>query len=263
MGGGTDLYVQKPDSLQDLDLNFISNDPELNYIHTTNGICTIGGGTTVQQMMDSELFQDIFPSLLKHFKLISSTPIRSISTIGGNFVNASPIGDLTIFFLALDAQLTLTNKDGTRSLDLKDFFLGYKELDKKNDAHISSIHFQVPSKGTYFNFEKVSKRTHLDIATVNTAILVKVTDNIITKAQLSAGGIAPIPAYLKKTSAFLEGSPLNSKILEQANTYMQSEIKPISDVRGSEHYKRLLLRQLFYAHFIELFPEQISLKKLV
>ena len=28
-----------------------------------------------------------------------------MATIAGNFINASPIGDFTIFFLALDAQL--------------------------------------------------------------------------------------------------------------------------------------------------------------
>jgi xanthine dehydrogenase small subunit len=34
---------------------------------------------------------------------------------------------------------------------------------------------------------------------------------------------------------------------------MQAEVSPISDVRGTEEYKRLLLRQLFTAHFVELF----------
>jgi xanthine dehydrogenase small subunit len=30
---------------------------------------------------------------------------------------------------------------------------------------------------------------------------------------------------------------------------MQAEISPISDVRGTADYKRLLLRQLLWAHF--------------
>jgi len=32
------------------------------------------------------------------------------------------------------------------------------------------------------------------------------------------------------------------------------EISPISDVRGSADYKRLLLRQLLWAHFLRFFP---------
>ncbi|MBT5115607.1 MAG: (2Fe-2S)-binding protein, partial [Candidatus Marinimicrobia bacterium] len=49
---------------------------------------------------------------------------------------------------------------------------------------------------------------------------------------------------------------------KSANDVLQREISPISDVRGSADYKRLLLRQLFYAHFIKLFPTQITLESL-
>jgi xanthine dehydrogenase small subunit len=58
---------------------------------------------------------------------------------------------------------------------------------------------------------------------------------------------------LKETSAFLRGKPVNAETITVANTVMQSEISPISDVRGSGEYKRLLLRQLIRAHFYELF----------
>ena len=75
----------------------------------------------------------------------------------------------------------------------------------------------------------------------------------IEKAHLSAGGVAPIPLYLKETSAFLTGKEVSEETITAANEIMQSEISPISDVRGTEQYKRLLLRQLFKAHFVEVF----------
>ena len=80
-------------------------------------------------------------------------------------------------------------------------------------------------------------------------------DHIITDAHLAAGGVAPIPSYLKETSSFLIGRTVNQETIEKANEIMQLEISPISDVRGTEQYKRLLLRQLFRAHFVELFGE--------
>jgi xanthine dehydrogenase small subunit len=58
---------------------------------------------------------------------------------------------------------------------------------------------------------------------------------------------------LKETSEFLRGQPVTFAMLEDANEIIQAEISPISDVRGSADYKRLLLRQLFRAHFVELF----------
>ena len=34
---------------------------------------------------------------------------RNMATMAGNLVNASPIGDMTIFFLALNAEIVLSN----------------------------------------------------------------------------------------------------------------------------------------------------------
>ena len=117
----------------------------------------------------------------------------------------------------------------------------------------------MPTKHTKFNFEKVSKRTHLDIASVNSAISITINNNSIEDAFASIGGVAAIPKYLHQTSAFLNGKKLNAQIISEANEILQNEISPISDVRGSNDYKRLLARQLFFAHFIELFPNQFKL----
>ena len=115
----------------------------------------------------------------------------------------------------------------------------------------------MPTSNYYFNFDKVSKRTHLDIASANSAVLVTVDDGCITDIHLSAGGVAPYPFYLKKTAEYLRGKSINFQNLEAANRIIQEEIAPIGDVRGSAKYKRLLLRQLFYHHFLTLFPDAI------
>ena len=79
----------------------------------------------------------------------------------------------------------------------------------------------------------------------------------ILDAHLAAGGVAPIPLYLNETSAFLRGKEVNKETVTAASEIMQSEISPISDVRGTAEYKRLLLRQLFKAHFVELFEKEV------
>ena len=115
----------------------------------------------------------------------------------------------------------------------------------------------------YFNFEKVSKRTHLDIASVNSAIQISVSEDRIEQAHLSAGGIGPIPTFLNKTSRALTGKDLTARTVKDAAEILSRELTPISDVRGSETYKRLLLRQLFFGHFLELFPGKFTLSELV
>lgn len=262
VGGGTDLYVQKMDQLIDHDVNLITQFPEIRFTKVKNGICSLGAGNTATDMLESDEMQSMFPNLTDHIKLVASSPIRNIATLGGNFVNASPIGDFTAFFLAINANITLTEDGQDRTIFLKDFYKGYKELDKTPGEFISSISFNVPIANSHFNFEKVSKRIHLDIASVNTAIQISMADNEIIETHLSAGGVGPIPMYLNETSAFLNGKELSAQNMKSANDVLQREISPISDVRGSADYKRLLLRQLFYAHFIKLFPTQITLESL-
>ena len=262
VGGGTDLYVQKYDQLIDQDVNLIANSSELRFTDVQNGVCSLGAGNTATDLLESDDLQAMFPQLAEHLKLVASSPIRNIATLGGNFVNASPIGDFTVFFLALDSILTLTENNQNRTIHLKDFYKGYKDLDKTAGEIISAIAFDIPDRNTEFNFEKVSKRITLDIASVNTAVQLSVSDNKITQIHLSAGGVAPIPLYMGKTCTFLRGKELTHRNIKSAHDVLQSEISPISDVRGSAEYKRLLLRQLYYAHFIKLFPDQFTLEQL-
>jgi xanthine dehydrogenase small subunit len=148
-------------------------------------------------------------------------------------------------------------------LPLKDLYVAYKKLAKTADESIVRILFEALDKHTFFNFEKVCKRTNLDIASVNSAVRISVENDVITEAHLSAGGVGPTPKYLAKTAAFLIGKSVSNAVVAQAADIAQSEISPISDVRGSETYKRLLLRQLIFAHFLTLFPKRISFGELV
>jgi xanthine dehydrogenase small subunit len=248
VGGGTDLYVQNPEEMVYASAENLFDDPNLRFITESDEFAEIGAATVVTDLLDSPVFQKLFPNLYKHLKLVSSTPIRNMATIAGNFVNASPIGDMTAWFLALDAEIVF---DSECAIALKDFYLGYKQLAKETDEYITKIRFR--KNFTHFNFEKVSKRTFLDIASVNTAISLRVENNKILEATISVGGVSPIPLYLRKTSEFLRDKEISETAIVEANEILQTEISPISDVRGSAEYKRLLARQLFTAHFVELF----------
>lgn len=249
IGGGTDLVVQKALTVKKSALQHLFDAGGLREIKLQEGQCFIGGAVTVTAFAESELIQEIFPDLEQYIKLISSTPIRNMATIAGNIVNASPIGDMSVFFLALDSELVLNNNGSRRKVKLRDFYKGYKQIDKNAGEVIEQIVFTLPQKDR-FSFEKVCKRTHLDIASVNSACRMNMhSDGTINDIHLSAGGVAPFPKYLAATAAFLKGKKIDAGILKEAITVLNTEIAPISDARGTADYKRLLLRQLFLAHF--------------
>ncbi|MFT5216603.1 MAG: xanthine dehydrogenase small subunit [Glaciecola sp.] len=264
VSGGTDLYVQKADDLIEHDVHLVADNTALKGISIEGNTCDIGTGTTVSELWNHAELNTYFPRLRTHLKLVSSEQIRNMASFGGNFINASPIGDMTIFFLALNSDITILNQNGNeRKLAFKDFYKSYKTFDLLEGELIKTIRFKLPSQQSFFNFEKVSKRTNLDIASVNTAIYISVENGNILEAHAAVGGVYEIPRYLHKTSAFLNGKPLTSEVIIEAQDILQSEISPISDVRGSSDYKRLLARQLFFAHFLELFPKQFMLNDFI
>jgi xanthine dehydrogenase small subunit len=262
VGGGTDLYVQKHDEMTNASLQFVSNRPNLNGIIKEGNKLIISPSATVTDLKESAVINEAFPEFHRYAKLVSSTPIRNMATIAGNFINASPIGDFTIFFLALDAQLELSDGKTKREIPLRKLYQGYKQLHKTPEESIERIWFALPGKNSLFHFEKISKRTHLDIASVNSAISITMNGDVIESAGISAGGVGPIPMYLQKASEFLKGKNISQEIILEAIETAQTEISPISDARGSKEYKSLLLGQLIKAHFMKLFPE-MAMEKLL
>ncbi len=263
VGGGTDLYVQRHDDMHHADIDFLFDKTNLNGIHIKDNEVIIQGGATASDLLYSKELNAHFPNLWQHLKLVSSTPIRNMGTIAGNFVNASPIGDLTAFFIGLNASITLSDGANKRTILLKDFYKGYKILDKKPYEIIESVHFKIPDANTHFNFEKISKRRYLDIATVNSAMSLRLKDDIITEIYISAGGVGPTPLLLENTCNFLQGKILNIQNIQEALDFIQSEISPISDARGTAEYKRLALRQIVFAHFTECFPQTFKIEALI
>ncbi|SFD60676.1 xanthine dehydrogenase small subunit [Chitinophaga sp. CF118] len=247
--GGTDLYVQQPEEMQLSAIHFLLDQKK--DITKQGNRCVLEPAVTVTDLLESAVMRAYFPQMANYVKRVSSTPIRNMATIAGNFINASPIGDFTIFFLALNAMLEFNTG---RTLLLSDLYLGYKKLDKSPDEYIRNISFELPGSATLFNFEKVCKRTHLDIASVNTAISITTQEDTITSVLISAGGVAPVPLLLKAVAEYLTGKTVSEKVVLEAIEIAQTEISPMSDTRGSAEYKRLLLGQLIKAHFITLFP---------
>ena len=263
VAGGTDLFVRDGEHLADADLVFLSRRPDLKGIRMEDGRCIIDAAVTVAELAGSADMKRMFPRIENDWKRFGSTPIRNRATVAGNIVNASPIGDLTVFFLSLDATLSLFDGENTRFVPLKDFFKGYKQTDLRENEMVESLSFPVPVKSMGFHFENVSKRAYVDIASVNSAMGIFVEDGVVKKATVSAGGVAPVPLTLSKTGRVLSGATICVETVKRAAAVAQSEISPISDVRGSARYKRFLLGRLILAHFLALFSERLEAKELL
>ncbi len=254
IAGGTDLMVKRAEELSDREVTPFFDRSDLKGIAAFDGKCIIGASCTATDIAQSPLINEVIPGVAAFLSLVASEQVRNMSTLAGNIVNASPAADLAIIFMALESSLGIDKSGHIHQIPLTDFYTGYKKVKMERDEFIRNISFRLPRKPVMFNFEKVSRRTHLDIASVNSAILLRTEGNRIIHCSISAGGVSPVPLFLQRTSIFLEGKLLTPDLITEAVTIIQEEIAPISDIRGSSRYKRLLMRQLFFAHIIKLFP---------
>ncbi|HPA81461.1 MAG TPA: FAD binding domain-containing protein [Thermoanaerobaculales bacterium] len=247
VAGGTDLYVQRLSELEPAMPRLLLRELPPG-IRADDGWVEMSATTTAEDLKRSPVLRQVLGGVERFIDLICSEPVRQRATIGGNIVNASPIGDMTIMLLALDAELVLARDGRRRQLPLRDFFRGYKAVDLGPGEIIEAVRFPASRGNGAFTFERVSKRRYLDIASVNSAAWLRLEGGRISQVFLSAGGVAPIPMRLTATEELLTGKRVTADVARLAADAARAEVTPISDVRGSADYKRLLLGQLVLAH---------------
>ncbi len=257
IAGGTDLFVQRGEELPKIRATLLNTAP-LEPLRVEDSHIIVDARETFESFGRHPVIQESIPLIAEYNAAIASWPIRERATLGGNICNASPIADMTALLLAMDSELFISSPDSERWLPLSKLFLGYKRLAKTPEERITSIRFPKPEAGTFINWEKVSKRRVLDIAAVNSAAKIRVANGRIISATISLGGVAPTPLVLSESSEKLVGRPLDLESIAPIIDSAQNEFEPISDVRGDASYKRLLARQLLWAHFQKFIPENMD-----
>ncbi|PRQ04048.1 Nicotinate dehydrogenase FAD-subunit [Enhygromyxa salina] len=191
------------------------------------------------------------PLLDELFPLFSSRLIRNRATLGGNLVNASPIGDSPPALLALDAELELVSRAGSRVVALAEFFTGYRKTVLAPGEIVATI--RVPRRApTHAHFYKVSKRVLDDISTVAAAFALELDDGgTITKARLAYGGVAATPARARAAEDALLGRPWTRETVAAVEPLLASAFTPMTDHRGSADYRRAMTARLFEKFFHE------------
>lgn len=147
------------------------------------------------------------------------------------------------FYRRLD---TFIPSDGTRTVPVDRFYLGYRKFDLQPDEIITRVRIGIVRDT--LKLYKVSRRKDLDISAFTAAIRLSMTGDRIGRVAIAYGGIAPTVIRLPRTEAFLAGKSATLDTFEQAGRIARDDIKPISDVRGSADY-RLQLAENIMAKF--------------
>jgi carbon-monoxide dehydrogenase medium subunit len=143
--------------------------------------------------------------------------------------------------LALDATVNIVGPAGERSLDIADFFLGVGENALKKDEMLTEIRLPAFPARTGSAFMKKGRLAACDLAIVNVTVRLTMSDDsICQEARIALGAVAPVPLRAKAAEAMLRGEKLQDKIISNAATQVVQLIKPISDIRSSAEYRKIL-----------------------
>ena len=243
IAGGTDLNLQRP-IINEKENNIIclSSIKELNFIKKFKEKMVLGGAVTIENFLDS--VRSKMPELIEILQRFGSPQIRNQGTIGGNLCTSSPIGDLAPLLMVLNSDINVFGKNGIKKTNIKNFFKGYRKNILKKDEIILSIEIPYPNKKNKIFSWKLSKRYDQDISTISLAINIQTQKNLIKEIQMAAGGVAATPKCLDKLCKSMLEKKLDDAI-DFATENLDKFIQPISDLRGSSHYRLEEMKGLF------------------
>ena len=234
---------------------YLNSINELNFIEEKKEHIVVGAATSLREF---ELFiKKYYPDFTAILKRYGSVQIRNVGTIAGNIATASPIGDTLPLLLSLDAKVVLQSLNNKKILSLKDFFVSYRKTKLKAGQFIHSIRIPIFSKNI-FKAYKISKRFDDDISSVCAAFNLEIKNKKIKNIKIAFGGMAETPKRAKNCERTLINSLISREVIDKAKKALERDFKPISDMRASGKYRKLIAKNLLEKCFLE-----INEKKLI
>ncbi|GAA5895132.1 uncharacterized protein JCM6883_002329 [Sporobolomyces salmoneus] len=211
-------------------------------------------------------------AMKEQLHLFAGKSVRNAATVAGNIATASPISDLNPVWLATRSRLTAISSTNAEpmTLQLDDFFTGYRQTRLPKDAVISKIEvplFKPKREGEkeIVRAYKQSKRRDDDIAIVTACFASRLDkDNKFLSIKLAFGGMAAFTVAAKKTEEFILGKTVSSSTLQGAIDILADEFNlPFTVPGGMASFRRTLALSFLFKYFVEIASQcGVSLDKI-
>lgn len=239
LAGGTNMIVDlRARRVSPTALVSLGKIPGMRGIEIAGGRVRMGGRTTVSDMLRHTELGAIAPSLAESAGLFGGQMVRNTATVAGNICSGSPAADLVPPLLALDADVTLTSRSGSRTLALADFYHGYKRMECRPDELLTRVSWPVPAETAANLFYKLARRKGDAITVVGVAVAMGVEAGKCHGVRIALGSVAPTVKRAIAAEEMLEGEALSSERIEAASRSAVEEVSPMDDVRASAGYRR-------------------------
>lgn len=234
--GGTDLMVQiregrrEPGLLVDLSLA-----RELRRIEYGAQAVVIGATRPMSDLLADDRLTETFPALADAIRVVGSVQIRNRATLGGNIGNASPAADTVPVLVALDAGACIAGPDGYRSAPVASLFAGPGRTTLAPGELITAIEIPTapPSRSAYL---RLTRRASVDLALISVAVVLPEA----AAPRVAFGAAGPVIERCRPVEEALAAGWSGAGALDRAAQVATESVKPISDVRAAERYRRAM-----------------------
>jgi len=224
-----------------IDINQISG---LDQIEEADGFLMVGALVREANLEKSVLIRSKYPLLLDTTLVIADPLVRNRATIGGNLAHGDPANDHPATMLALEAELVVVGPQGERKIPVTGFFTDLFTTALSSDEILTEIRIPIPppgSGGAYFKLE----RKVGDFATAGVAAQLTVgKDDVCERVGIGLTNVGVTPVKAEKAEEALRGKKIDGESIKRAAQLAAQESAPTADLRGSEEYKRDLVRVL-------------------
>jgi CO/xanthine dehydrogenase FAD-binding subunit len=211
----------------------------LEYIKDEGDLIRIGGATRMQTAGSSPALKEKAAAVARAAGKMASPPVRTLATLAGNLVTASPAADPGCALVGLRAEVVLTSTKGQRIVPLESFYTGPKTTVIRPDELLTEILVKPTQNGESSSYMKIGRRQALTLAVLNAASRVKLdSQGKVESVSISVGAAAPTLLRIKPAEAMLVGQVLSEEAIQEAGAIAAKEIRPIDDVHGTAWYKR-------------------------
>jgi len=216
----------------------------LRYIRHEPGIgLRIGALTAIREAEVSPLVREKNPTLAQTFGEVANVRVRNTATVGGNLSEADYASDPPCVLVAMRARVKANSVRGEREIPLTELFQGFYETSLAPDEVLTELIIPDPSPTTRSAYIRYVTRSSEDRPCVGlAAVLDMEPDGICKDMRVVAGAVASTPQEVQSAETLARGQRLTDKLIKEIADGYSSAIDPISDMRGSDWYRKQMIR---------------------
>ncbi len=246
IAGGTDLLLeiergQRKGIETIIDITRVAG---LSRIHEAEGRIILGPLVLHNHVVGSSLIREKGLPLAQACWEVGAPQIRNRGTVAGNLITASPANDTITPLMAMDASVTLQSLRGRRDVPLSEFYAGLRRTVMQSDELLSEISFPALKSNERGVFLKLGLRRAQAISVVDIAVIIEFDGDVVTRARMAMGSVAPTIIRLPEVESYLAGKTLSTQTIREAAILAGSIPKPIDDVRSTAEYRSEMIRVL-------------------